>query len=139
MFKRAVLISGILGAISAACALAFVPELARVGRALSTRAPFRGQGFTAVPPSMMERIHRSIWNVSSPLETDSLQGKYCRFPAKGENGHEGSADATIVPTSDSVVSLDLDGQSSVPKSAGSEATCTGSPSSSSAAPRIAVP
>jgi len=139
MFKRAVFLSSVLGAVSAACALAFVPELSRVGRALSMRASARAQGFTAVPPSSMERLHRSIGNVSSLGEADSLQGKYCPFPAKGQIAHGGGAESSFAPAPDSLSDLNMAGQSSVPKPAGNEATCAGSPAPSPVAPRVEVP
>ena len=138
MLKRAVFLSSVLGAVSAACALAFGPELSRVGRALSMRASARDQGFTAVPPSVMERLHRSIGSVTSPM--DSLPGEFCPFPAKGQTAHGSGADSTFAQSPDSLLDLNVGGQSSVPRPTRKDATCTGSPApANGVAPRLDVP
>lgn len=139
MLKRAVFLSSVLGAVSAACALAFVPELSRVSRVLSTRAATARRGFTPVPPSLADRIHRSTWSLSSPTDADSLAVKYCRFPPPGE-AHGGDAADSLQALPDSVDGLPVQGQSTVPRSATSgEAICTGTSSATGTAFRPTVP
>lgn len=127
MIRRAFFIASVLGAISAAGALAFAPELTRVGRALTVRAGRLSRGFTPVPADRVERMHRSIGTVTPP-GSDSLEGKYCRFPPNGEGARKNGAEVPPLSTgaeSDSSASLALDGQSALPQSTGGEAICAG--------------
>jgi len=124
MVRRAVLIASVLGAVSAAAALALAPELTRVGRALTTRAPWRGAAFTPVPPGAFAAIHGSIGGAFPP-GTDSIGGKYCRFPPRDEGGAEDHAHAALASASDSSALLTLQGESSVPRARTGEALCVG--------------
>lgn len=120
MLRRAFLISSLLGAVSAVAALAFAPELTRVGR-----AALRARGFTPVPEASVNGIHRAASTLLSP-ESDSAQGKYCRFPPKGAPKVAPPIDSlsSVGADSESTASLSLEGQSRNPLSQ-SEAICTG--------------
>jgi hypothetical protein len=124
MFRRAFVISTVLGVISAAAALAFAPELTRVGRAVSSHTPWRGRGFTPAPTSI-DGAHRVASSLLNPVP-DSLQGKFCRYPATGAAKAEPSIDSlsSLVADSESSALLSVEGQSRNPKLQ-SEAICTG--------------
>jgi hypothetical protein len=126
MLRRAVLISSLLGVVSAAAALAFAPELTRVGRAMTSLAPWRALGFTPVPGSG-NTAHAAGLNPLSPADT--AQGKYCPFPTAG--GAKTEHADSVLPAGDAdFTALSLDGQSRAP-SGQTEAICTGT-----TAPRI---
>ena len=109
MVRRAVVMASVLGAVSAAGALAFSRELTMAGRALVTSAPRTGRAFTPVPRPF--DTHSSIGGrfVSA---SDSLQGRYCRFPPSGPETHQNAED-TDLPGLDSLGLRKLQGQSSV--------------------------
>jgi len=121
MLRRAFLISSIMGAVSAAAALALAPDLSRVGRVVSALAPWKTQGFTVAPPrDPMHRIVPTL--IGQP--SDSLAGKFCRFPEPGSGvGGHGSDSTAFAPRSDSS-DLTLQGQSQIVKP-DSAAICTG--------------
>ena len=120
MLRRAVVISSLLGAVSAAAALAFAPELTRVGRAMTSLAPWRARGFTPVP-SWGSDAHAAGLNPLSPADT--AQGKYCPFPTAGgaKNDH---ADFVLSAGDADSTALSLVGQSRSPDGQ-TEAICTG--------------
>src|SRR5829696_2171954 len=107
MLRRAFLISSIMGAVSAAAALALAPDLSRVGRVVSSLAPWKAGGFTHAP------LRDTIHGLASGLigqPPDTLEGKFCRFPpdVAGTAGH--GTDSTVGRESDSSI-LTLEGQS----------------------------
>jgi len=122
MLRRAFVISSLLGAVSAAAALAFAPDLSRVGRVVSSLAPWRTQGYTSAPSR--DVMHRRVPGLIGE-EADSLQGKFCRFPAPGESKPDNPSEALPLATELDSSALSLEGQSRSPKAAASEATCTG--------------
>lgn len=123
MFRRAVLVSSVLGVVSAAGALAFAPELARAGRALSSRSPWRARGFTPAPASL-DGIHGPL--AATPGQpADSTPGEYCRFPTNTSTGPALHAPDPALPGAvDSALDLSAEGQSRVPRMP-REAICTG--------------
>lgn len=121
MLRRAFLISSIMGAVSAAAALALAPDLSRVGRFVSGLSPWKAQGFTAAPSR--DSMHRRIPGLIGQ-EADSLQGKFCRFPADGESGGAHGSDSTIFTLRSDSSDLMLAGQSQI-ANADSAAICTG--------------
>ena len=126
MLRRAFLISSLLGAVSAAAALAFAPDLSRVGRIVGSLAPWRAQGFTVAPSS--EAVHRRVPGFTGQ-PADSLQGEFCPFPdAASVRAH--ASDSAFVTADTSSSELTLQGQSQITKP-DSAALCTGS-----AAPRL---
>jgi len=122
MLRRAFLISSIMGAVSAAAALALAPDLSRVGRVVSALAPWKTQGFTVAP--RRDPMHRVVPSLIGQAN-DSLAGKFCRFPdAESGIGGHGSDSTVLAPRSDSS-DLTLQGQSRIVKP-DSAAICTGS-------------
>ena len=120
MLRRAFVLSSILGAVSAAAALAFAPDLSHVGRVVASLAPWKAQGFTVAPPQ--GPMHRLAPGVVGQ-QPDSLEGKFCRFPEPGaEPAHAVDADDLNAPSDSSALSLL--GQSQLLK-ADSAAICTG--------------
>jgi hypothetical protein len=120
MLRRAFLISSIMGAVSAAAALALAPDLSRVGRVVSSLAPWRTSGFTRAPSR--DPIHRIIPSLIGQAP-DTLEGKFCRFPSDGDaTGH--GRDSTIVTREPDGGTLTLEGQSQLAKP-DSAAICTG--------------
>ena len=121
MLRRAFLISSLLGAVSAAAALALAPDLSSVGRVVSALAPWKTQGFTVAPSrGPMHRVAPGLIGQAN----DSLDGKFCRFPDAGSGVGHASDSTVFTPTADSG-DLALQGQSSIPKP-DSAAICTGS-------------
>ena len=122
MLRRAFLISSIMGAVSAAAALALAPDLSRVGRVVSSLAPWRSSGFTHAPSrDPMHRIAPSLIGQAP----DSLQGKFCRFPVATDSGYGHASDSTVFAPKSESSDLVLEGQSQIVKP-DTAAICTGS-------------
>ena len=110
-----------MGAVSAAAALALAPDLSRVGRVVSSLAPWRMSGFTRA--DSRDPVHRTLPSLTEQVP-DSLQGKFCRFPVTTDSGNGHTGDSTVLgPLSDSS-DLALEGQSQIVK-ADTAAICTG--------------
>jgi hypothetical protein len=121
MLRRAFLISSIMGVVSAAAALAFAPDLSRVGRVVSSLASWRTPGFTRAPSP--DPLHRIVPSLTGQAP-DSLQGKFCRFPVAAESGYGHESDSTVLATQPDASGLALEGQSQIEKPI-SAAICTG--------------
>jgi hypothetical protein len=125
MLRRAFLISSVMGAVSAAAALAFAPDLSRVGQAVSSFAPWRTSGSTRAPSR--DPMHRVAPSLTGDVP-DSLKGEYCPFPsAAGNTGNHAidSTELTVTPGSSDLI---FEGQSHVVKP-DSAAICAGIPAS----------
>jgi len=128
MVRRAFIIASLLGAVSAAGALAFAPELTRGVRALTAHAG-RLRGFTPVSVDRTGAIHPSTGRLEAPT-TDSLEGKYCRFPTDDDEAGKNEPERPSLSAgsgSDSSGILTLSGQSGSPQSPGGDAVCAGTP------------
>lgn len=122
MLRRVILISSVLGAVSAAGALAFASERSRFGRVLTGLAVWSGRGFTPVPASV-ENAHGAAASLLRQ-GTDSGAGAYCRFPENGETRTSAPKSGGRPSASDS--DLVLEGQSAIPGTAPA-AICVGEP------------
>ena len=130
--RRAFVIATILGAVSAAGALAVAPEIARFGRSLGIYAALKGRGFTPVPAADAAlRTAAGLLNQRG----DSAVGKYCRFPSDADRASLSHVAADVPPNAGGAAPLSLDGQSRGP-SLVSEAVCTGDSTSASPAPDL---
>src|SRR5262245_22159526 len=112
MLRRAFLISSIMGAVSAAAALALAPDLSRVGRVVSSLAPWKMAGFTRAPSR--DPVHRIVPSLIGQVP-DSLQGKFCRFPVNTDSGYGQASDSTVLARSSDSSDLALEGQSQIVK------------------------
>ena len=121
MLRRAFLISSIMGAVSAAAALALAPDLSRVGRVVSSLAPWRTPGSTRAPSR--DPMHRIVPSLMGQAP-DSLQGKFCRFPVATDSGYGHASDSTVLAPQSASSDLALEGQSQIVKP-DSAAICTG--------------
>jgi len=118
MMRRAFVIASILGAFSAAAALAVAPEIVRFGRSLGVYAALKGRGFTPAPEA--DAVRRAAAALLQQQGDSSSVGKYCRFPPSGSPQHV----AANVPPNAGELLLSLDGQSRGP-AAVADAVCTG--------------
>ena len=110
-----------MGAVSAAAALALAPDLSRVGRVVSSLAPWRMSGFTRA--DSRDPVHRTLPSLTEQVP-DSLQGKFCRFPEATHSGYGRTGDSTMLTRPSDSSELTLEGQSQIVKS-DSAAICTG--------------
>lgn len=122
MLRRAFLISGLLGVVSAAGALAFAPQLSHVGRALNSGAAWFARGFSRAPASLGAAPEAAPGLLHQGI--DSVMGEYCPFPAPGSTLHGSSLDSAVRDVADPIPLLLAEGQSREPL-ATAEAICTG--------------
>lgn len=82
MLRRALVITSIAVALSAAAALAFVPGFSRVSRGWSLSGVWSGRGFTPVPPS-----HDGRGSADDLLlqNEGGVPGTYCPIPPRNSS------------------------------------------------------
>ena len=131
MIRRAIVVTGVMVAATAVAAMAFVPDVSRIGREWGSRMHARLQGFTPDPQRAGTVFHDAKLPVQDP---DTAAGTYCPIPPKP--GSLTAASGQQAP--DSSATLILEGKTEVPAPTGS-AICVGVPANGQRPPRLINP
>ena len=95
MLRRAVAITCIALGLTAACAFAFSPRVARMGRTLGRGIIGIERGFTPVPAN--ERPHAA--DSAAYLTEGGVPGTYCPIPSRSGSKPQGTVDPRTVSES----------------------------------------
>ncbi|HEX8946448.1 MAG TPA: hypothetical protein VF785_25145 [Gemmatimonadaceae bacterium] len=91
MIRRALVLTTIGVALSAAGALAFAPGFSRVSRVWSHGIMWSGHGFTPVPAS----LHSGSSGDDLLLQNEAVPGTYCPIPPRNSTPSTASTDSPV--------------------------------------------